>query len=106
MTLADNVLVGTTGAVYVAPLGTTAPTGATPAWAVGWKTFGFLSDDGLTEEPALDVEEVKAWQSGAIVRRVLTGSGLQWSFTSIETRLDVVTAFYPGSTITPETGPP
>jgi hypothetical protein len=103
---AANVLVGTTGAVYFAPLGTSAPTTSIAVWAAAWKELGYLSEDGITEEPALDVEEIKAWQSGAIVRRVLTGSGLQWTFTVIETNLETVTRFYPGSTFTAVVGPP
>jgi hypothetical protein len=106
MSLASNVLVGTTGAVYIAPLGTTAPTDAVAAWIAAWKLLGYLSEDGLTENPDMDVEEIKAWQSGATVRRVLTGSGLTFAFTCIETRLEVVTRFYPGATVTQQAGPP
>jgi hypothetical protein len=103
---AANVLVGTTGKVLIAPLGSTAPTGSTPAWAVAWKELGYLSEDGITEDASMDIEEIKAWQSGTIVRRVLTGSGLQWNFTVIETNLDTIIQFYPGSTITAVVGPP
>ena len=106
MPLAANVLVGTTGAVYIAPLGTVAPATSIAAWIAGWKELGYLSEDGIVEEPAMDVEEIKVWQSGAIVRRVLTGSGLQWTFTCVETRLDVMTNFYPGSVHTAVVGPP
>jgi hypothetical protein len=106
MSLASNVLVGTTGAVYIAPLGTVAPTDAVAAWNVAFKLLGYLSEDGLVETPDMDVEEIKAWQSGATVRRVLTGSGLTFGFTAIETRLEVVKQFYPGSTTTQVTGPP
>ena len=106
MPLAANVLVGTTGAVYIAPLGTVAPATSIAAWIAAWKELGYLSEDGIVEEPGMDVEEIKVWQSGAIVRRVLTGSGLQWTFTCVETRLDVMTNFYPGSVHTAVVGPP
>jgi hypothetical protein len=106
MPLADNVLVSSTGALYIAPLGTTAPTGATPAWNVAFKELGFLSEDGITENPSLDSEEIKAWQSGTVIRKVITGSGLEFSFDVIETNLTILELFYPGSVITAVTGPP
>ena len=102
--IAANVLVGTTGAVYIAPLGTVAPTTSLAVYIAAWKELGYLSEDGIVEEPAMDVEEIKVWQSGAIVRRVITGSGLQWTFTCVETRLDVITNFYPGPPTPPLSG--
>jgi hypothetical protein len=103
---AAQVLVGATGAVYTAPLGTAAPTGATPAWAVAWKELGYIGEDGITENPSLDNEEIKAWQSGAVIRKVITGSTLDFSFECIETNQSVLGLFYPGSTITQVAGPP
>ena len=103
---AANVLVGTTGAIYVAPLGSTAPTGATPVWAAAWKELGYIGEDGVTENSGIDNEEIKAWQSGAVIRKVITGSTCDFSFECIETNLNVLALFYPGSTVTPVTGPP
>jgi hypothetical protein len=97
---AGNVLVAATGAAMIAPLGTTAPTDATSAWGAGWLDLGYLSEDGFTENPILESDEIKAWQSGAIVRKVITGSGEEFSFDTIETNLNTVTLFYPGSVIT------
>jgi hypothetical protein len=103
---AANVLVGTTGAVYSAVLGSTAPTGATVAWAAAWKELGYIGEDGITENPGLDNEEIKAWQSGAVIRKVITGSTLDFSFECIETNQTVLGLFYPGSVITQVVGPP
>jgi hypothetical protein len=103
---ASNVLVATTGAVYVAPLGTSPPANSTASWSTAWKELGYLSEDGIEEDPSIDVQEIKVWQSGLIVRRVLTGSGLQWKFTVVETNLATVGLFWPGSVVTQLTGPP
>jgi hypothetical protein len=100
------VEVAATGAVYVAAVGATAPTNATIAWATTWGELGYMNGDGVVENPSLDVEEIKAWQSGAIVRKVITGSGLEFAFTAIETNLRTIDLFYPGSVITPLAGPP
>ena len=37
-----------TGAIYVAPQGTTLPTDATTSLATAWKLLGFTSDAGVT----------------------------------------------------------
>jgi hypothetical protein len=105
-TNADAVEVAATGAVYMSTIGATAPTNSTAVWSTAWKELGFLSEDGWTENQGLDSEEIKAWQSGAVVRRVITGSRMELSFTAIETNLQTLNLFYPGSTITQETGPP
>jgi hypothetical protein len=103
---AANVLVAATGAVYVAVLGSTAPTGASVAWAAAWKELGYIGEDGITENPGIDNEEIKAWQSGAVIRKVITGSTLDFSFECIETNQSVLGLFYPGSVLTQVVGPP
>jgi hypothetical protein len=103
---ADQVDVAATGAVYMSTIGATAPTNATAAWSTAWKELGFLSEDGLTENQGLDSEEIKAWQNGAVVRRVITGSRMELAFTPIETNLQTLDLFYPGSVTTQVTGPP
>ena len=100
------VEVAATGAVYMATIGASAPTNATVAWSTSWKELGFMNEEGVTENPTLDSEEIKAWQSGATVRKVITGSGLEFGFTGIETNLQTLELFYPGAVITAETGPP
>jgi hypothetical protein len=103
---ADLVEVAATGAIYMSTIGAAVPTNATAAWSTAWKDLGYMNEDGFTENPSLDSEEIKAWQSGAIVRKVITGSGLDFSFTAIETNLNTLDLFYPGSTIAAVTGPP
>lgn len=103
---ADLVGVAATGAVYVAALGTSPPTNATAAWSTAWGELGYLNEDGVTENPTMDSEEIKAWQAGAVVRKVITGSGLDFSFTAIETNLRTLALFYPGSVVEAVAGPP
>ena len=38
----------TSGAVYVAPIGTALPTDATSSLAVAYKGLGYISEDGFT----------------------------------------------------------
>jgi hypothetical protein len=100
MTLsADLVEVAATGAVYMSTVGAAAPANGTTAWGTVWGDLGYMNEDGVTETPSLDTEEIKAWQSGAVVRKVITGSRLEFNFTGIETNLRTLELFYPGSTI-------
>jgi hypothetical protein len=96
---AANVLVAATGAIYMSTVGATAPANSTAPLSTAWKELGFISEDGFTENWTVDSEEIKAWQNGAIVRRVITGSGLEFSFEAIETNLNTLELFYPGSTV-------
>ena len=62
---------GTTGAVAVAPLGTTAPTDARTALANTWVTGGYVSEDGITLGLSRSFQNIKDW-SQANVRKALT----------------------------------
>lgn len=100
----DNVRVGITGGVRVGAVGVTAPTTPTAAYAVGWKELGYLGEDGIEEAPNEDRSEIKAWQGGAIVRRVISSSETTFKFTVIETNADVWGLYYPGSDLATTTG--
>jgi hypothetical protein len=101
---ADNVRVGLTGRIYMAPKGTTAPTDLTTAWAAGWKDLGYMSDDGVSLEYSTDVEDINAWQSLSPVRRILTGVDMTLGFTAIELKADTITLYFPGSSLSTNTG--
>lgn len=95
----DNVLVALTGAVYAAPVGTTAPTDTGDAWDAGFKDLGYISEDGITESHEDDVTEIGAWQNGAIVRRMISGTSATYTFTVIETTKTALELYYKGAAI-------
>src|SRR5262245_21213562 len=68
---AQNVVVAGTGAVYVAPDGTTLPAdlAAPPA---AWTDVGYVSEDGVTFTFSREQEEVYAWQVSTPVRVLVT----------------------------------
>jgi hypothetical protein len=76
---ASNVEVAVTGAVYLAPLGTTLPTDSDTPLDGAFQNVGYLSEDGITETPEEDTTEIQAWQNGDIVRRVLTSHEIQYA---------------------------
>lgn len=90
----DNVRVAVTGAVYVAPSGTTLPLHATQTLNVAFDDVGYISEDGVVESQASDTNDIKAWQNAAIVRKVQTSHDLTYQFTMIETNATALELFY------------
>ena len=95
---ASAVRVAVTGAVYVAPTGSTAPTDATTALDAAWKSVGYISEDGVVEANDTENEEIKAWQHSDIVRKTITKNETSYQFTMIETNATSLSLFY-GKTI-------
>lgn len=75
-----EVRVGATGQIYIAPVGTTAPTTTVGQWPAGWIPLGSITEDGPSMTPSMDVSEIKEWQSLYPIRRVVNGRGLDWKF--------------------------
>lgn len=94
----SNVRVAVTGAVYKAPTGTAAPTGADSSLNVAFIDLGYVSEEGVTETRERSTNQIKAWQNADLVREVVTDSKLSYTFTLIESKEDVVEAFY-GATV-------
>lgn len=95
----DNVRVALTGAVYTAPKGTTAPTDSTSSYAGGWEDLGWLNENGVEEDYNDDVKDIKGWQGGATVRKVISGSEATFKFTCIETSSTVLELYHKGDTV-------
>jgi hypothetical protein len=87
------ILVGQTGKIYTAPLGTAAPTDVSTAWAAGWIDLATISEDGLTMSFNEDSEDIKQW-GGGVVRKLITSSETTFAFTCLESSKQVMEAFY------------
>lgn len=61
----------TTGAVAVAPLGTTMPTDAKTALPSAWNSGGYVSEDGMSVSVTRSVTPIRDWSKNA-VRNLLT----------------------------------
>ena len=78
------------GAINVAPVGTTLPTNATAELATAFKSLGYVDEDGLTNAGIFNPEEIKAW-GGDTVLTLDSGEGETYKFTLIEaTNVDVL----------------
>lgn len=103
MTDTQNVTYGKPkvgGAIYSAPLGSTLPVDATTALDVAFKSLGYISEDGLTNENTPESESVKAW-GGDTVLTVQTGKEDKFSYKLIEaTNVEVLKEVYGATNVT------
>ena len=97
--LADNVRVGVTGELNVAPVGTTAPTTSVSALNAAFVGLGYVSEDGVTESYDDTVEDIVAWQNATVVRSTTTESKATLQCTLIETKGEVLELFHKGSAV-------
>jgi hypothetical protein len=95
----DAVRVAVSGAVYVGPLGTAAPTDSGSALEAGFVDLGYVSSDGITETIDKTTSQIRGWQNGALVREVTSEGTYSVSLTFLETNLEVLELYF-GSTIT------
>jgi len=92
MPAVTNIVAGrpasATGVIFRDPLNTAAaPTDATTALNVGFKTLGYAGSDGLTETIDRSTEKVKAW-GGDTVKVLQTDFSVQYEFMLYETLFD------------------
>lgn len=104
---AANVTAGkpkVTGAIYVAPIGSTAPTDATTDLAAAFKCLGYISEDGLTHAVSRESEEIKEW-GGKTIMTSQTEYAEKFTFTTIEMlNADVLKAIFGASNVSETTG--
>jgi hypothetical protein len=101
---ADNVVVAITGAVYAAPLGTTAPTDYATALNAAFKDLGYLGEDGVSITPNEASKKLKAWQNGQTVKTIRKGEDITVAFELIELRSEDAQKAYWGEGATVASG--
>lgn len=82
-----------TGAVFVAPAGTTLPTNATSNLDPAFKGLGYVSEDGLVNSVETDTEQVNAW-GGDLVLVGQTTFMETFMVNLIETNADALAVYY------------
>lgn len=86
----DEVVVGGTGAIYVADVGTPFPVSINdPVDPDDWEGLGYISEDGPQFEFARDINEIMAWQSydpiriaNKVLGKKVAAKLLQWNKTT------------------------
>lgn len=99
----DNPRVWEGADVYFAPVGTTAPTDVTTAWAAAWIAAGLLGEDGLTETRDEDSTDLYAY-GGILVRTTRSKHKRTFTVTLLEDHADLWELLNPGSTAATTTG--
>lgn len=94
--VAENVVVGITGSVYVGPTTATAPTSST-ATLTGFTDLGYVSTDGVTFTTDKTTNQIRAWQNADLVREVITEGTVTYMFTLMETTQDAIEAYFGGT---------
>jgi len=100
----DNVSFGkpkSTGAVFVAPYGTTLPTTAWQTLNAAFKGLGYVSEDGLVNGVETDVEEVNAW-GGDLVLSGQTTFKEMFTVNLIETNTEALKVYYGSDNVVEE----
>lgn len=88
-----------TGAIFVAPAGTTLPSNATDALDAAFKGLGYVSDEGLVNNTETDVEDVFAWGGDNVLSGQTTYAEM-FTFNLIETNVETAKLYYGEDNVT------
>lgn len=81
------------GALFVAPAGTTVPTNASDPLDAAFANLGYASDEGLVNNVETDVEDVFAWGGDNVLSDQTTFMEM-FTFNLIETNVEVAKLYY------------
>lgn len=88
-----------TGAVYVAPAGTTLPKDATTALGDAFVNMGYISEDGLVESIETDTTDVTAW-GGDVVLSGQSSFAATYTVNLLETNAETMKLIYGDANVT------
>jgi hypothetical protein len=94
---AENVLVGITGAVYVADTTQAGPT-TSAGVPSGFTAYGYVTSDGIEFSTDKGTNQIRAWQNSDLVREVITEATVTYTFALMESNQQVIESYF-GSTM-------
>lgn len=97
----DEVVVGASGDIYVAPVGTTLPTDPTAALAGGWSgALGYITEEGVSWAPNFEINQIPAWQSFYPVRTLVTARNITVGFALMQWNTPSLVLAFGGGEVT------
>jgi len=103
-TNANEIRVGASGRVSVAPAGTTLPVEPDEALDVAFVDLGSNTEDGVTLSPSRSFERIREWQSRKPVRTLISEDDLTASFALQQWNETTVPLAFGGGTISATPG--
>lgn len=76
----NEIVVGSNGEIYVAPVGTTLPTNTTTSLNAAFVELGYASEDGVTLNRSQTITDIPVWQSRYPARRIVESEVMSASF--------------------------
>ncbi|MFJ8923851.1 phage tail protein [Streptomyces sp. NPDC102415] len=89
-----NIIVGTAGKAYAAPVGSTFPAGPEVTWGVDFSDMGFITPDGLEEAMAEERTQLDAWGEDAPVVDLAKKRTQTFKLTFRETTAQLLSLYY------------
>lgn len=90
---AENVNVAVTGKVYIGETSAAAPT-ASDSTLTGFTELGYVSSDGITVNRERSTNQIRAFQNADLVREVVTEASASYSFMLLESKKEVIEAYF------------
>lgn len=94
---ANQIRIAQTGVVYSAVVGSTGPTDVTTALNASWTNLGYVTEDGVSITPKVDLKPISAWQSPMPVKYALNSTSMEVKFKLMQTNKEIMAVYYPGS---------
>lgn len=94
---AAEILIAPHGNLLTAPLGSPIPTDVSSAWDPAWIDLGFADENGVKLTPNLTTAAIRAWQSAADVKRVVTGVEMTLEFSMIQFNANTTSLYFFGT---------
>lgn len=101
----DETVIGGTGQVYVADVGTALPTAEDGALsATTYKGLGYHSEDGVSVNQSVDIQRFGAWQTKRDIRRERGDEAFQLTFSLLQWDENTVPLAFGGGSISEPSG--
>lgn len=96
----DEVHFAPSGHVYLATVGSAAPTDSTTALTSAWFDVGYIDEDGVSITPSVDLGDVRAWQTSARLKRTVNSVDMDIAFKMMQVNRKTLSTFFFGGVFT------